>query len=96
VPHGRKGLSVRERWLRPPVSAALPSASLRGSVPRKLLAENAPERVLESCLVRLDEAAERPVDERLVVSAARLVDLPPEPGQDVVVDPDRDAGLARR
>src|SRR5437016_11671591 len=66
------------------------------TVPRQLLPEDASNRRFERLRPRAGMLAERCVDQGLVTAAADGVSFPAEPRQDVVVEPNGDAGLAWR
>src|ERR1019366_2438166 len=62
----------------------------------KLLSKHPPQRLLERFPASGDVLAERRVDEVLVAPAAGGVNLLPEPPEDVLVQANRDSGLAAR
>jgi hypothetical protein len=59
----------------------------------ELFAYNAAKRFFQRLLSILNMLAEDFVEQGLVVSAARLLDLVAEPGEDLVIDSDGDAGF---
>jgi hypothetical protein len=60
------------------------------------LSEHTAEGVFEVMVGRFNKTAESIIDEGLIATAPRSVDLLPEPPKNVLVDPNRDPRLARR
>src|SRR5450631_4799887 len=61
----------------------------------QFLSDDAAQNGLEGFLSLLDECAQRIVDQRLIVPSAGRVDLVTKPLEQIVVEANRDAGLAR-
>lgn len=61
----------------------------------QLLTNHPPQRVLERRLLALHVLAQRLVDEALVVAATGPIHLVAKPSNEIGVQADRDAGLAR-
>ena len=71
----------------------LPSRLFLFSVAREFFAQYSPERVFEGFVVGAHVISQGRVHQCLVVPAAGLVDPRPEPVENIVIDPDRDASL---
>jgi len=62
----------------------------------KLLPEDFSKNLLERPVLGRDERSESVIDESLVVPSSRIIDLRPEPIQQIIVQTDRDPCLPRR
>jgi hypothetical protein len=61
----------------------------------QLLSQDPAQGLFEILFARFRKAAQSIIDESLIAAASGLVNLPPEPLKDVVVDPNRDSRFAR-